>query len=187
MRLPATSPRPAALLWRRFRRDGRASAAIEFALIAPLFFAMLFAIFETALMFFAGQVLETGTQDSARLMLTNQAQNSSMTQTQFKQDLCNRVSALFKCTDIVVTVRSYPAGTLIPATDLADPIANRSFVYNVAYQVPNPGDTVLVRAFYQWPTFVTGLGYDLSNLGSGADSKRLLAATAAYRVEPNGS
>ena len=51
--------------WRRFRRNRRGSAAVEFALVAPVFFALLFAIIETALMFFASQVLETVTQESA--------------------------------------------------------------------------------------------------------------------------
>lgn len=50
-------------LLRRFRRNRRGSAAVEFALIAPLFFGLLFAIIETAMTFFAGQVLETVTQD----------------------------------------------------------------------------------------------------------------------------
>ncbi len=72
--------------------------------------------------------------------------------------------------------------------DLADPIVAGSFVNTSAYQMPNPGDTVMVRAFYQWPLFVTQLGYNIANLGSsGANPKRLLAATAAFRVEPNGS
>ena len=45
---------------RRFRRNRRGSAAVEFALIATPFFALLFAIIETSIVFFAGQVLETG-------------------------------------------------------------------------------------------------------------------------------
>jgi Flp pilus assembly protein TadG len=149
---------------------------------------MLFAIMETALLFFAAQVLETGTQDTARLMLTNQAQNSGMTQAQFKQDLCTRLAVLFSCQSVVVTVKAYPANTLIPASDLANPIAGGNFVNNAVYQMPNPGDTVMVRAFYQWPLFVTQLGYNIANLGRNTTSaKRLLAATAAFRVEPNGS
>jgi hypothetical protein len=40
-------------VWRRFRCNGRGSAAVEFALAAPVFFALLFAIIETAIMFFA--------------------------------------------------------------------------------------------------------------------------------------
>lgn len=42
---------------RRFGRNRRGSAAVEFALVAPVFFALIFAIIETALVFFAGQVL----------------------------------------------------------------------------------------------------------------------------------
>ena len=38
---------------RRFRRNRRGSAAVEFALVAPVFFALLFAIIETAIVFFA--------------------------------------------------------------------------------------------------------------------------------------
>ena len=82
---------------RRFRRNRQGSAAVEFALVAPLFFGMLFAIIETALVFFAGQVLEQGTEESARLMLTHQAQDSGMTETAFKTDLCNRIKVMFNC------------------------------------------------------------------------------------------
>jgi Flp pilus assembly protein TadG len=183
------SPRSINRALRRFRRNRRGSAAIEFALVAPLFFVLLFAIMETALLFFAGQVLETGTQDSARLMLTHQAQDSGMTQPQFSQNLCDRVKLLFTCDDsttspLVVSVKSYRPGVQIPAADLANPIANGAFVGKPAYEMSSPGDTVLVRTFYQWPLFVTRLGYDIANLRSGSDSKRLLSSTYAFRVEP---
>jgi Flp pilus assembly protein TadG len=56
--------------WRQFRRNRGGSAAVEFALVAPMFFALLFAIIETALVFFAGQVLETVNQNSARMIMT---------------------------------------------------------------------------------------------------------------------
>src|SRR5712671_2242535 len=69
---------------RRFRRNRRGSAAVEFALVAPVFFALLFAIIETAIVFFAGQVLETVTQDSARMIMTGQAQTAAFTQAQFR-------------------------------------------------------------------------------------------------------
>ena len=169
---------------RRFRRNQRGSAAVEFAFIAPMFFALIFAIIESALVFFAGQVLETGTQDSARLMMTHQAQDSGMTQAQFKQDLCDRVAVLFTCAGITITQKTYAPGVVIPAADLADPIAGGNFTGSASFQSSSPGDTVVVRAFYQWPLFVTGLGYNIANLGSGSTSKRLLASTAAFRVEP---
>jgi hypothetical protein len=49
------------------------------------------------------------------------------------------------------------------------------------YNPGGPGQIVVVRLFYQWPLFVTGLGYNISNL---AGSKRLLAATSAFQNEP---
>jgi hypothetical protein len=49
------------------------------------------------------------------------------------------------------------------------------------YNPGSGGDIVVVRLFYQWPLFVTGLGLDITNLSG---SKRLLSATAAFRNEP---
>jgi Flp pilus assembly protein TadG len=168
----------------RFRRNRRGSAAVEFALIAPLFFVTLFAILETAIVFFAGQLLEQGMQDSARLMLTHQAQDSAMTETEFKADLCNRIKVLFNCsgnpTSLNVDVKVFPPGTAITITD---PIVAGSLSGTFAYSLPPSGspNTVVIRAFYQWPLFVTKLGYNIGNLNG---SKRLLAATAAFHVEP---
>lgn len=194
MRTSATSLTALNRALRRFRRNRHGSAAIEFAFIAPLFFALLFAILETALMFFAAQVLETGTQDSARLMYTNQAQNAGMTQAQFETDLCNRVKVLFTCggstgtPQLTIVVKSYAPGAAIPSADLADPITAGVFTGKPAYVKTNPGETVLIRTFYQWPLFVTQLGYNIANLGrDGSSAQRLLAASAAFRVEPNGS
>jgi Flp pilus assembly protein TadG len=170
---------------RRFRRNRRGSTAVEFALVAPMFFALIFAILETALFFFAGQVLEIGTQDTARLMLTNQAQGI-LSQADFKQKLCDRVSVLMSCVNLCVDVKSYPPNTAIPAADLADPIdGSGNFVCNPTYQASTPGYTVKVSASYAWPLFVTGLGYNIANIGRGTGtSSRALTATAAFHVEP---
>jgi len=168
----------------RFRRNRRGSAAVEFALIAPLFFVTLFAILETGIVFFAGALLEQGTQDSARTMLTHQAQDSGWDENAFKTDLCNRIKVLFNCNgnlgNITVDVKVFAPGTAITITD---PIVSGSLSGTFAYSLPPSGspNTVVIRAFYQCPLIVTQLGYNISNLNGG---KRLLAATAAFHVEP---
>jgi Flp pilus assembly protein TadG len=164
---------------RRFRRNRRGSAAVEFALVAPVFFALLFAIIETALVFFAGQVLETITQDSARQILTGQAQNAGMTQTDFKTLVCSKIPALFTCANVYVDVQSFPAFGSVTIASQID--GSNNFIPAMQYSPGGPGDIVVVRLFYQWPLFVTGLGYNISNLSG---SKRLLSATAAFRNEP---
>jgi Flp pilus assembly protein TadG len=163
----------------RFRRNRQGSAAVEFAMIAPLFFGLLFAIIETAMVFFAGQVLETVTQDSARLIMTGQAQTSAFTQSQFKNAVCSRVVALFDCVNgISIDVQSYSQFSTV---NVSNPIVAGSFVAPNNYIPGGPGDIVIVRVFYEWPLFVTSLGYNISNLNG---SKRLLSATAAFQNEP---
>src|SRR6202040_3159169 len=110
---------------RRFRRNRRGSAAVEFALIAPVFFALLFAIIETGLMFFASQVLETVTQDSARMIMTGQAQTAAYTQAQFKNLVCSKVVVMFDCVNgVSIDVQSYPAFGSVNITDPIDASKN---------------------------------------------------------------
>jgi Flp pilus assembly protein TadG len=183
---PAGSPAKTLKLLRRFRRDRRGSAAVEFALIATPFFALLFAIIETSIVFFAGQVLETGLQDSARLLYTHQAQDQGMTAQQFKDDLCARVAVLMTCSIVGVDVKFYPAGSAITITDPIDGGGNYD-PSGFTYLTPPSGSTatVVARAFYRWPLYVTGLGYNIANVNRNtSSSKRLLAATAAFHVEP---
>jgi len=164
----------------RFRRNRGGSAIVEFALVAPMFFALLFAIIETAFMFFASQVLETVTQDSARQIMTGQAQNASMTQAQFKTLVCSKVVALFDCQNgITIDVQSYSAFSNVNVSNPID--ASKNFTNPNNYKPGGPGDIVVVRLFYQWPIVVTKFHYDISNLSG---SKRLLSATACFQNEP---
>jgi len=167
-------------LMRRFRRSRDGTAALEFALVAPIFLALLFAILETALMFFASQVLETMTQQSARMILTGQAQSASYTASDFKTYVCNQIPALFTCANISVDVQSFGAFSAVTFSNQVDGSGN--FISNnLQYDPGGAGCIVLVRVFYPWQLFVTGLGYNISNM---AGSKRLLIATAAFRNEP---
>lgn len=165
-------------VFRRFGRSRRGSVAVEFALIAPIFFGLLFAILETGVMFFAGQYLETITQESARMIMTGQAQTGSYTQAQFKTYVCNQVVALFSCGSIYVDVQSYSS---FQSVSINSQISSGSFVNTMQYNPGGPGDIVVVRLFYQWPQIVTGLGYNVTNLNG---NYRLLSATAAFKNEP---
>jgi Flp pilus assembly protein TadG len=52
----------------RLLRQQGGAAAVEFDLVAAPFLALVFAIIETAIVFFAGQALETAASDSSRLI-----------------------------------------------------------------------------------------------------------------------
>lgn len=169
----------------RFKRNRRGSAAVQFALTAPLFFAMLFAIVETSLVFVAGQVLETSVHDTARLVLTGQMSGSSgTTQQQFRDNICNGASALFTCSGLVVDVKKYSAFNSADFT--SKPIDACTSTDTSGFVLGGPGEVMVVRAFYKWPLYVTGLGYYIGGTGSGGVrcNLKLLSSTAVFRNEP---
>jgi Flp pilus assembly protein TadG len=166
---------------RRFVRHQDGATTIEFAMVAAPFLAMVFAIIETAVVFFAGQALETAGADSARLIMTGQAQTQGFDQAQFKQAVCNRIYGLFNCSGgLYVDVKNYSS---FSAINTAKPIDANGNVQtgSFGYQPGGPGSIVVVRLMYQWPVYVSLLGL---NLADSAGHKRLLMSTIAFRNEP---
>jgi Flp pilus assembly protein TadG len=172
---------PGRSIVRRFLRRQEGAAAVEFGLVAAPFLALIFAIIETAMVFFAGQVLETAGADSARLIMTGQAQTSGFDQAKFKNEVCARIHGLFDCkAGLAVDVKKFPS---FASVDLAKPIdANGNLnTGDFGYQPGGPGDIVVVRLMYQWPVYVSLLGLNLSDMSG---NKRLLMTTVAFRNEP---
>ena len=166
---------------RRFVRQQDGAAAVEFAIIAAPFLALIFAILETAMVFFAGQTLEAATADAARLILTGQAQTAGFSKADFKTQVCNRTSTLFNCADVIVDVKNYSS---FSSVSTAKPVNNGVLdTSDMAYTPGGPGCIVVVSLYYQWPIYIPNFGISLSNLNGGF---RLLQATSVFRNEPYG-
>lgn len=169
-------------LLRRMRRDSRkGSAAIEFAMIAPIFFLLIFGIIETGVLFLAGNVLQHAADDAARLVRTGQVQTEHLSATDFRNKICAEIAPVMQCgTDLQVDVRSFSdfAAANFPTplnnSGELDPNLNK-------FQPGNAGDVVLLRTFYTWNVVTPLLSPFLTNMTGG---KRLLSATAAFRNEP---
>lgn len=167
----------------RFARHQKGAAAVEFALVAVPFLALIFAILETALVFFAGQTLESAASEAGRLIMTGQAQNGGYSQADFKTAVCNAlVGGLFDCTNgVYVNVTTYSSFSAVNTTP---PVSNGVLnTANMGYSPGGPGCIVAVQLFYEWPIYVSLLGDNLANLNGGY---RLLVATSVFRNEPYG-
>jgi Flp pilus assembly protein TadG len=165
----------------RFAKTDDGVTAVEFALVAAPFFGLMFAILETALIFFGQQTLETAVSNAAREIRTGQAQQQGFSQAQFKDQICQQIQVFFDCTGgLALDVRTYKTfdtinlTTPIDATGKFDP---SKFTYDPGHGT----DIITVRAFYEWPTWSRLLGLSLNNL---ADGNHMLAAAAAFRNEP---
>jgi Flp pilus assembly protein TadG len=170
-------------LIRRFVHHGDATTTIEFGLLAAPFVAALFAILQTALIFFADQTLETAAATSARLIFTGQAQLNGWTAEQFKSQVCNQIHSIFNCSNgVYIDVETYPSFSTV---NTSLPIVNGSLNSSVlGYNPGGPGDIVMLRLYYQYPVYVSLLGFNMSNLNGGYD---LFAATAIFKNEPYAS
>jgi Flp pilus assembly protein TadG len=167
----------------RFINDRNAGPTVEFGVLAAPFMAALFAILQTAMVFFTSQALETAAATSARLIFTGQAQTNGWSAAQFKSQVCNTVKNLFNCSSSVyVDVETY---TTFAGVNTGMPITNGTFNSgSLGYNPGGPGSIVMLRLYYQFPAYVNLLGFNLSNLSSGQD---LLAATAVFKNEPYSS
>jgi Flp pilus assembly protein TadG len=168
---------------RRFARRQDGAAAVEFAFIAAPFLALTFAILETALVFFAGQTLESAVADAGRLIMTGQAQTAGFSQADFKTQVCARLAGgLFDCANgVYVNVKSFTSFSTVNTTA---PVNNGQFdTTKMNYTPGGPGCIVAVSVFYQWPIYVSMFSNNLSNINGG---KRLLEATSVFRNEPYG-
>jgi len=171
----------AAPMLRRFVRQNRATTSVEFALLATPFLALTLGIIQTAIVFFAGQTLETAAASAGRLIMTGQAQTQGWSAAQFKQQVCNQVQGMFNCSGgLYIDVETYSS---FASVNLALPVSNGTLnTANMGYNPGTPGEVVVVRLYYQYPVYFNVIG--LNNLNGGLN---LLAATAVFQNEPYAS
>lgn len=169
----------------RLWREEHAATAVEFALVATPFLFLMGAIFELAILFLAGQVLDTATADAARLIRTGQAQQAAMTATQFKTQVCNRLYVLFDCNNVYVESKVYSSfgsiGSLSNYTAYRDADGNFDPTKVTSYQPGNGSAIVVVRVFYNYPVLFKKMLWDETSTPGG---KILITGVAAFRNEP---
>ena len=189
------------------REDG--TAAIEFALVAPILLALLLAALYTALAFLAQQMLETAAQAAGRLLLIGSAQtikltngHVGMTAADFKNAICNGASGtdpngntitipvllppLLSCSRLTVNVTT---ATTYNVASTSSP----TFTYNssgvltstgtgYSYQSGGSGQSLIVvlQLIYLLPTGKGPLGFNLINQPNG---NRMLTAVSVFTTE----
>ena len=168
----------------RLRRDENGFTAVEFALVATPFLALLFGIIAVGLYFFVQFSLENAVEQAARLIRTGQAQTRSppMTTSQFKTEVCNRAPAFVDCgSKVRVNVQVFNSFSAISAPSCTDAGGNL---------VPDPpptavpgqaGEIVFVNVCYEWELAGKIPFLKLGKMGNGA---ALIQAATTFRTEP---
>jgi Flp pilus assembly protein TadG len=171
-----------------FIGDSKGATAVEFALIAVPFLALLAGLIQTFLLLFAQSVLENTVRASARQILTGQTQTADASLTPaaamaaFHQTVCNNANVLFSCTGLMVDVQVAnnwsSANTGMP-TLTYDSNGNVTNIWQ--FNPGNAGDVVVVRVIYLWPVFFGPIAFNMANQANGS---REIMASAAFQNEP---
>lgn len=157
------------------------SAALEFAMIAPVLFLLLMGTIEAGILFIGKFTLQNAINESARLIRTGQVADGEITQAQFRQNVCDNLGPILSCdSNLQIDVESFSGfGSL----SYADPL-NADGTLNTGLNNFSTGDVcsvVLVRGFYTWNVATPLLTPFMTNMSG---NKFLMSAAAAFRNEP---
>ncbi len=171
---------------RRFSRDCRAGPASEFAIVAPVVIAVILATLQAGIIFVAKAYLETGAEQAARTVLTNNATTttggvtSPMTQAQFQTAVCALLPALFTCGNMIVELEPLPSGTTSVATLTPTFNPDGTLANPVSYTSGTSGQLMFLLVAYEWPVYGGILGLNFGTLGNGT---LLMTSTQIFKIE----
>jgi len=168
-------------LLRRFVAARRGATAVEFALVAAPFMALMFGVLELGLVFMVSTTLDNATEAAARTIRTGQLQAAGGSASSFKNAICNNMTWLgSSCgAKLTVDVRTFPKFANVA---MSNPVTNGAVDPSKTNFTPGGGeDIVVVRAYYEWTLITPMLNAGLANLGG---SKRLVYSTVTFRNEP---
>lgn len=181
MRLHLTSFLPTIL--RRLARDRRGATAVEFAMVAPLFFALVFSVFETGWVMTQSVMLERSLDRSVRHLRVG-GPGAPKTYDAFATQLCHEAMVIPNC-------RSRVMVEMFVVRQASDFPANGAQCVNTAqpaqttpiYRPDNRSDVLFVRACVVIDPMTPGLGVALALPRDPSHGFRVVAASA-YMNEP---
>lgn len=173
---------------------------MEFAFIAPIFFLMVFATIEFALVMFVTVLMESSLRDASRYGVTGQLPDGASTMAEreahIRELIAERTLGLIDFSDATVDILSYPTfGDVGEGESFVDGNGNGKYDPGETFNDCNgngirdddrgtegPGESgavVLYRMTYDWPLLTPLAGPII-----GTDGKFPLRASIAVRNEP---
>ena len=157
-----------------FLADDSGASAAEFALVAPILFALLFGTIEVGVQGMVTSSLENAVGAASRTIRTGESDGPT-TASAFKNLICaGMVDSLTDCNArLSISVKPFAsfssAGSAVTTT--LDGTFNKG----------GAGDIILVQATYDWPAIAPTFDAHLNRIGP---TKVLLSTQAVFKNEP---
>ena len=168
-----------------FWRANKGSAALEFAMVAMPFFALIGGVIELGLIFMAQVLLDNAMMTASREVRTGDNQSATTPAAQqiqlqnFQHEVCHEMQWMVADCEqnLSLTVDNYPSFAAVPLTS---PITGGVFAMTQNFNTGPPGGIVVVRGYYQWTLFIPVLNQALQR----TPGKTLLTSIATFVNEP---
>jgi Flp pilus assembly protein TadG len=163
---------------RKLGADRSGVVALEFVLVAPVFFLLLFGILETAFLYLTATVMEGEVAAAARAVRTGNVQQDDDPAEYFQEVLCRNLDNVLDCDNVVIDIRRFANFEAMTFEDFIDEDGEED---GAEFEPGTAGEVVLVRIAYRYSIITPLLSNLLSPDGSG---KIILHAAAAFQNEP---
>lgn len=190
LRLPRL-PLPRFRLVKRFGRDHGGTTALEFAMVAVPFLAILFGTLELGFIYLISATLDNATGDAARNIRTGQLQSGQVrdannkpitSAAQFEASICAGMGWLNTTCQANLEVSVQPYASFAGTNGQQAPVSNGQMKpqSQLPYSCGGPGQIVLVQSYLSWPLIAPGFDKALQRLSSGA---AVITSSTAFRNE----
>jgi len=159
-------------------RSRQGNAAVEMAMIAPIFILLLLITVELGIMLYTQSVLDGAARTAARQIRTGQIQSSGTPLSTFTTTFCNNVSIAVNCGAVAIDVESFTSFSSMSLTPVQ--VNKSGQVTNSSFTPGGPGSAVAVRVFYTYNFIVPWVSLILNPSGNGV----VLQSTVVFENEP---
>jgi len=179
----ASTGRRASILG-RFARSLSGTAALEFALVAPVFFTLTIATVESAWLFTRIAVVEGGVATVARQIYTGQVTEDEISQGELANLVCDQIDLVTDCTDdVTIEVTRIDSFSDIPAANAVCTDRNDEDKNKPGYNFTSGDEIVFVRVCVAVDILTPGLGVGLM-LPKNAYDRHEIISSLVFRNEP---
>ncbi|GAA0779694.1 pilus assembly protein [Roseibium denhamense] len=167
----------------KFGRDIRATAAIEFGLVAIPFLLTLFAIIDLGLAYTVSRLNDNAVAEASRIIRTGQAANGNLSAADIRTEICNAMPSFMCDPDrIILDVTKLDSFTDFDDDDKVGSMYDDDGVLqtNFNFTTGEAEEIIIVRVIYEWPMLfsIMNLSYEDYN------GMRHFQSTMVFRNEP---
>lgn len=169
----------------RFSADQRGAAALEFAIVGPIFLALILSILEAGLLCTRMALLDHAIGRASKVIYIGPADGSTLTQDDIEQSICDEVGRFLSNCEDNVRVELTPISGFgsVPTTDAPCKDSDLEIEPAASFVRGGSSEIVFMRACLTVPVVTPGLGLGL-NLSKTSTNKFQMVSSIAFVNEP---